>query len=371
MQIESIQAPAPGSLVLPGWRQVAAIEDYGPGLALSVGGEDVWWASRDVALRDSAEAAVCMLAPWCALNGQEIHLPPGLDTAFLENIRSATSLMGSWWEHEAIRFTGAPPAPGSVPPAATASGNTALFFSGGVDSFFSLVRNPEVGVLVFIVGFDVRLANRPAWEAMVSSYRELAEEQGLRCIVIATNLRDHPVLGRLRWARYHGAVLATAAHLLRDHARHWIISASYHLSNLMPWGSHPQLDHHWSGGGIEVRHYGAETWRADKLVSMGSTPAVHQRLRVCYGDPRAEGNCGRCEKCVRTRLIYWLDLPGIECAGMPANLSLKAALDSTPRLEMRVLVRIYSRFLERAPAADPVTVALEALIMRSEVGSTA
>ncbi len=101
---------------------------------------------------------------------------------------------------------------------------------------------------------------------------------------------------------------------------------------------------------IEFVHYGAETWRADKLVSMTNVPVVHRRLRVCYADPRAEGNCGRCEKCVRTRLIYWRNLPGVQCAGMPANFTLQAALDSMPRLEMRVLVRIYRRFLDQRAA---------------------
>lgn len=349
-------------LALPAWEPVAAVDDLGPGLAIPVDGTPLWWVSRDVDLRPSAAAAVCLLAPWCALRGQPLAVP-AVDRTFAGNVAAATRLMGSWWGHEAVQM----PAAAGLAPAwpAPRPAATALFFSGGIDSFYTLVNNSGVGALVYIVGFDVRLRNRPAWEAMCRAWRRVAGELGIRFIAVTTNLRDHPVLGQMRWARYHGAVLASAAHLLGDVASHWLVSASYHVSNLMPWGSHPELDHLWSGDGIGIRHYGADVWRAEKLAALAGVPLVHRELRVCYDDPRAEGNCGRCEKCVRTRLIYWQDLPGITCAHMPAQPDLAEALRRMPPLPMRTLVRIYARFLERAPPGDPVTIALNDLIIRS------
>ncbi len=209
--MRATQAQDKQALTLPTWQPVAAVRDFGPGLELSVGGEPVWFASNDVDLRASPEAAICLLAPWCALEGRTLQLPEStLDPVFLDNVRAATALMGSWWGHDPVHFV--PPAAGKdhIVPAGKSPETTALFFSGGIDSFYSLVRNPDIDVLVFIVGFDVRLHNRDTWEAMLRSYRELAVERGLRFIAITTNLRDHPILGRMRWARYHGAVLAAA-----------------------------------------------------------------------------------------------------------------------------------------------------------------
>lgn len=352
-------------LDLPGWEARPAIGDFGPGLVTSVGGEPLWWASRDADLRASPEATLCLLAPWCALNGQPLRVPP-LDPAFRDNVVAATARMGCWWGHEPLRLLGDP-----GPPAPPGTAGTALFFSGGIDSFYTLVRHPDIDTLVFICGFDVRLPNRQAWEALCAAWRGVADARGLRFVALATNLRSHRELGRMRWARYHGAVLAAAAHLLGAVASRWLISASYHVSNLMPWGSHPDLDHLWSGAGISIHHYGAETWRAEKLAAMADVPLVHRELRVCYDDPRAGGNCGRCEKCVRTRLIYWQDLPGIGCARMPAAPDLADALRAMAPLPMRSLVRIYQRFLDRAPPDDPVTNALRDLIIRSgDQGST-
>jgi hypothetical protein len=357
---------------LPTWQRRDSIGDFGPGLELTVTGEPVWWASQDADLRPSPEAAMSLLAPWCALEGRALQVTsPVPDDTFLGNLRLATTLMGAWWGHEPVRLV----TPGAVRRLVNqvrpAADGTALFFSGGIDSFYSLVRNPDIRLLVFIAGFDVRLARRETWEAMIHSFRELAAERGLRFVAVTTNVRQHAVLGNLRWARYHGAVLAAAAHLLGNQAGRWVVSASYQRSNMVPWGSHPELDPLWSSDDVSMVHFGEDMWRAQKLAAMADKPFVHQRLRVCYADPRAEGNCGRCEKCIRTRLIYWQDLPGMLCAGMPADHTLPAALDSLPRLEMRVLVRIYRRFLDRAPPGDPVTSALKALIMRSEEASGA
>jgi len=358
----------PGNAVsLPAWKRADAIGEFGPGLVLDVGGAPLWWASPDAELRASPEAAICLLAPWCALEGRALELAVPLpDSDFLDNVRGASDLMGTWWGYDPIRFVLPPAECSDIQRPLRLPRTTALFFSGGIDSFYSLVRNPDVGVLVFIIGFDVRLHNTAVWQAIISAHRELAAEQGLRFITLATNLRDHPVLGAMRWGRYHGMLLAAASHLLRNEASRWIISSSFQQDNLMPWGSHPDLDWRWSGGGIELVHFGAELWPDQKLAAMAGIPMVHRRLRVCYADPRAEGNCGRCEKCVRTRLMYWVDLPGDRCAGMPDDPPLVAAVDGVPRVELRLILRIYHRFLERAPTGHPVTAAIRALIARSE-----
>lgn len=351
-------------LVLPAWQRTE-VAGFGPGLVLDVGGTPLWWASPDVELRASPEAAICLLAPWCALEGRALEVPaPAPDPEFLDNVRGATALMGSWWGHGPLLLES--PYAGSDVETQVRLEATALFFSGGIDSFYSLVRNPDVGLLVFLVGFDVRLHNTDVWRAIVRAHRALATERGLRFITLATNLRDHPVLGQMRWGRYHGMLLAAASHLLRNEASRWIVSSSFQQDNLMPWGSHPDLDWRWSGGGVRIVHYGADKWPDEKLAAMAGIGMVHSRLRVCYADPRADGNCGRCEKCVRTRLMYWLDLPGDRCAGMPDDPPLVEAIDGVVRVELRLILRIYHRFLERAPPGHPATAAIRALIGRSE-----
>ena len=77
---------------IPAWQPVAV-----DGRTNSVGGETVWWASNDVDLRASPEAAICLLAPWCARRTvpEVARFQPG--SRISDNVRTATALMGSWW----------------------------------------------------------------------------------------------------------------------------------------------------------------------------------------------------------------------------------------------------------------------------------
>ena len=181
-----------------------------------------------------------------------------------------------------------------------------------------------------------------------------------------TNVRSHTVLGNMRWPRYHSVMLAALAHALRREASRWIVSATYGVGNLHPWGSHPDLDWRWGDEQVELVHFGAELWRAEKLAAMAGDPRVHRRLRVCYGDPRAEGNCGRCEKCVRTRLIYRRWLPGIRWPGAADEPPLAAAVDAIAPLTSPSLIEEYKGFGQGLAEADTVTTALNRLIERSE-----
>jgi hypothetical protein len=355
---------APVPLDLPAWDAVE-IPGHGPGLAMDLEGSPVWFASTDVPLDPCAEAAACLVAYPCLAAGRPLRFRgqrPG--DVFLHNARSATDLMATWWGLPPLEYQATPDCPPAGPAGEKATG-TALFFSGGLDSFYSLARYPGIDTLVFITGFDVRLANRAAADAMIGDFRHIAASRGLRLVTLATNLRDHPLLGGQRWARYHGTAKLAATHLLRQVASRFVVSSSYHHSNLRPWGTHPDLDWRWGDDHVAIDHFGTEAWRGEKLLALADDPLVHATLRVCYPSPPVGRNCGRCEKCVRTRLHYHACLPGIRCATLPDEPPLAAALDDIGRVDEPMLTEAYRWTLARQPADDDVSRALARLIARS------
>ena len=185
-----------------------------------------------------------------------------------------------------------------------------LFFSLGVDSFYSLIKHwrqltPNARLLTHLItidGFDV---GRGEWGAAFpiairDNALRVADETGTTWIPVATNLRRFgSTVGAL--SLMHGAALASVALALGDLLSSVTIAASLTYDQLYPWGSHPVLDPLWSTERLTVIHDGCERDTIDKTTIIAGEQLVLDTLRVCPGySPRY--NCGRCLKCVRTMI---------------------------------------------------------------------
>jgi len=184
---------------------------------------------------------------------------------------------------------------------ATAASGVSLFFSGGVDSFYSLIKHrDEIDNLVLVHGFDIPLENSEAFALAETQVREAAHIFGKSLIVVKNNLRNEQPNIAGGWEMYHGAALAAVAYALAPkHGKVYIASSNSYV-DLHTWGSHPLLDPLWSTETVQIVHDGGET-RMNKLRTLVQYPEAVARLRVCWRNPDSF-NCGVCEKCVRTML---------------------------------------------------------------------
>src|SRR5262249_3739022 len=105
------------------------------------------------------------------------------------------------------------------------------------------------------------------------------------------------------WERAHGGALAAIGHMLSGVAGQLLIAATDPFSLRIPWGSHWMTDAFWSSERMQVLHVGAHVDRNFKLRSIVDEPLARNHLRVGWENLAPAGNCSRCEKCVRTRLI--------------------------------------------------------------------
>ncbi len=80
------------------------------------------------------------------------------------------------------------------------------------------------------------------------------------------------------------------------------IGGSYPVDTPVPWGSHPAVDGLLSSQRVTVIHEGARFSRLQKVRDIAKWPAALVALRPCPANPAAQANCGKCEKCLRTRL---------------------------------------------------------------------
>jgi len=258
--------------------------------------------------------------------------------------------------------------------------DSGLFFSLGVDSFYSLLKNVRnhpgddetVTHLIAIHGFDAAYGT---WDstfppAILARAERVAGELGKTLLPVVTNLRiaSEPLLS---WNMTHGAALASVALALGGLFRHVTIAASTTYDQLYPWGSHPLLDPLWSTERLAVVHDGCELGRIDKTHLVVRSPLVLDTLRVCPGYEAAY-NCGQCIKCLPTMIDLLLAGVLERCATLPDTIDVERlrqvfrtygdhlnrenyqrrldALGSSP--VHAPLREVLSEYLERGPAPD-------------------
>jgi hypothetical protein len=132
----------------------------------------------------------------------------------------------------------------------------ACFFSGGVDSFYTLLKHrEEVTHIIFVHGFDIALENEAVRNQASVMAREVARALGKAIIEVEADISPFPrrLVG---WDKYHGAAMASIALLLQQRFRKVLFAATNTYAELTPWGTHPMLDPLWSTEQTEIEHDG-------------------------------------------------------------------------------------------------------------------
>ncbi|MCF8261483.1 MAG: hypothetical protein K9J12_11970 [Melioribacteraceae bacterium] len=174
------------------------------------------------------------------------------------------------------------------------------FFSGGIDSFYTLLKNQEeITHLIFINGFDVTLGKSSIEEKTSELIRACGKEFGKKVIEIETNLRDF-MKTYVSFPIHHGSFLAATGHLLSSEINKIFLPAADSYGEMGNVGSHPLLDPLWSSDKVEYIHDGCEASRMEKLPIVMKSKFASEHIRVCYAKSDTVMNCGKCEKCVRT-----------------------------------------------------------------------
>lgn len=211
------------------------------------------------------------------------------------------------------------PIPIEAPPRKSSLKNcknrAALFLSGGIDSLYSLRINrlkvPFENTLsvkdCFVVhGFDIGYEDgRPeddiVFERALRSLKSITDDAKTSLISVYTNIRRlHNDLHF--WEKcFHGAALAAVAHCFTSRINRVTIASSHAPENLEPWGSHPKIDSNYSSRDFYVIH--DELFpRFKKTKVVADWDVALDNLRVCTSNKEDLLNCGKCRKCLRTKV---------------------------------------------------------------------
>ncbi|WP_269938286.1 hypothetical protein [Arthrobacter sp. HY1533] len=254
--------------------------------------------SANVPLNGGSGAWLPATLPMAMRHGMELRLAGPQDPIALENAAGVQSLLDSWYSN--LRSIEIVSVSDPVPERLQQRG-VGSFFSGGADSFYSAIeRSEDITHLIFVTGFDIDVDDEALSQKALDGARGAAKSLGKELVEVRTNIR-HMSEGLLDWGtHYHGAALATVGLLLGDVLERVIIPASYHTSDLFPWGSHPELDSLWNSSSVTFEHHGESATRPEQVERISKSDAAMDHLRICWENPGGAFNCGQCEKCIRT-----------------------------------------------------------------------
>jgi hypothetical protein len=195
-----------------------------------------------------------------------------------------------------------------------------MAFSGGADSAFTAwryrpgntgKRTPRLVAGMMIHGFDIPIADPEGFARAAGRSARMLGSLGMDLIRVATSFREQPG----DWEDAHGTVLASCLMLLKRRFRRGIIASSYPYSALiLPYGSNPITDGMMSSESFLVSHDGADVAKVEKIKAIAAWPEARKYLRVCWEGKQTDRNCGRCQKCIWTILVFRMIGAGLpEC----------------------------------------------------------
>jgi hypothetical protein len=329
-----------------------------------VDGVALWFETSDAVLEPAAEGfGTALLLPNMA-QGRSLELADPVCPKWLGQLPQAMDLAHRWWRLPKV----APPIAACRKGAGLgmpASPHVGLLFTGGADSFFSLLKGPvHVDALIYVVDFDLTAAPTYRPSNYEGRFREAAKELGRRAIVVRSNLRRHPSFKWLSWPQLHGSALIAAAHLLQQSFGTLVVSSSNPRIRPNPWGSRWDLDPLWSSARLNVIHFGEAYLRHQKLSKIVENPVVRRHVRPCCENPPSGGNCSVCEKCLRTQIAIAATAPLDQFTAFDHSTPLAVRIDNLRRLKDPWLLPIWQDFLSTDQSID-VHASIAQLIKRS------
>lgn len=256
--------------------------------------------------------------PAMAAGEPRIHCEDPIDPVIAEGLPSTLAILAHWCRD----ISGAWCLPQIEGPIGSLPGGldraTATLYSGGVDASFTLLRNHQMvpigdagrirhALLVYglDMGFREGVDEQDTFEEFVGEARAFLARRGVTAIPVWTNLRSLDSRTGF-WGRvYVGTALSAIVQLFPEHTHQVMIGTSAEPlgdSVQLPWGTHPMLHSYLGSSAVQSRSPYVEWTRLERIRLLAEDAEMLASLRVCFSSRTGRLNCGRCEKCVRTRL---------------------------------------------------------------------
>lgn len=303
------------------------------------GDQQVWWElagpneslPQPLLAHDLAATALVFVAMH---RGQDMHIDGPVTFSLLKNMEDLIACWVAWrpdlYRH--ITVSAARELPDDAirlprNPQAVAA------FSGGLDASFTAWRHVTgragrrsyhllAGVL--IQGFDIALNADAAFAISTASAADSLQSINVPMVTLKTNWRE---VACVNWEMEFGNGVATCLRNWQGSAHAGLVGSDEDYTRLvLPWGGNPITYAMLSSRDFQIVYDGGEFARTEKAERILDWEIGLRNLRVCWEGPLTGHNCGRCEKCLRTKLNFMAvgaQLPE-SLAGRPSDAQIRA-----------------------------------------------
>ncbi len=327
-------------------------------VSTDVDGSELWFESNDLDLEPSVEALASLWLIPSLLTKRKLEIDQPVCKTWLANAHKIMAFLDESWGAPPIEIR-ANSLEINVPP----SKGKGLFFSGGVDSFYTLLSIEKPDFLIYIESFDV--PSDEVNRARIARERlcRVAATIGAKPITISTNIKKHPTFKQQRFADTHASVLAAAGHMLAPHLGSVTIAPSWHKGHHAVYGSHWQLDPLWSSSRVKVIHGDNTEKRRARVFAIAGEKLVQENLHVCFENT----NCSRCAKCIRTMVELHQAKQLSNFKVFDQSIPIWEAIDQVPKINA---TGTFETILENNPEPE-LARAIKRLFRRTSLAATA
>lgn len=187
------------------------------------------------------------------------------------------------------------------------STNRGLFFTAGVDSFYTYLKHKKeknaITYFILVQGFTIPSENEPFFTQVKKTVQKIAKDEGIKAIIIKTNI-GAIVEERLAGNFSRRGAFAAIALFLRNGLNQVYIANAVKNSHLFPYNLQKEIETLWSTETFSLQSDGGEYDHFEKIINSISTSSLALNyLRVCPQNIIENYNCSRCYKCLIT-MIY-------------------------------------------------------------------
>jgi hypothetical protein len=259
--------------------------------------------------------AVWFFLPIAMRTGQALHVEGEGSEATIENARRISESWESWLPHHFNSVDVSFDDLSRRSPGETGNKRSLCLYSGGIDSTHALLSRHRMGEeqdLLTVHGMEYRLKDEEKFHALKSKIATFSRLVGDGHIFVRMNAYDtyRKYTVNLPGAPHvsHIFALAGCTFMFSERYQNIFIASDCRLDQQFrtpPWGSNSATNPHFNDGCTRLNTLDDHLTRTEKMPLILSSREALNSVSFCNSYRTRPDNCGRCDKCMRTKLMFF------------------------------------------------------------------